>query len=124
MRILISGICGFAGSAIARAIAEAGGQVLVVNPTAKGQAALTSSHLPAGDYRCTRWQVVYVNYDAYTAYFKINAPQQLTRAQEEALRKAAAGEPEAQTDIRIDGTFTQTLPLRDNDVILLTLTRR
>jgi len=96
----------------------------VIEPKAKGQAALTISHMPAGDYRCTRWQVGYEKNDAYTAYLKMNAPQQLTRAQEEALRKAAAGEPEAQTDIRIDGTFTQTLSLRENDVILLTLTRR
>ena len=96
----------------------------VIEPKSKGQVAITISHVPAGDYRCTRWQVGYEKNDVYTAYMKMNSPQQLTRGQEQALRKAAAGEPEAQTDIRIDGTFTQTLPLRENDVILLTLTRR
>jgi len=93
-------------------------------PKSKGNVTITISHMPAGDYRCTRWQVGYEKNDAYSVYLKMGAPRQLTREQEGALQKAAAGEPEAQTEIRIDGTFTQTVALRENDVILLTLTRR
>jgi hypothetical protein len=54
------------------------------------------------------------------------APPQLSRAQEKILRAAATGQPEFERNIKIgpDGLFDETPPLRENDVLLLTLTRR
>ena len=64
--------------------------------------------------------------DAYSAYLEMNSPSQLTRAQEAKLRSVASGQPEFERDVKIgaDGKFSATLPLRQNDVLLLTLTRR
>jgi xylan 1,4-beta-xylosidase len=55
---------------------------------------------------------------------EMGAPAQLTRAQEKILREASNGRPEFERDIKIgaNGQFDETLPLRENDVLLLTLT--
>ena len=56
----------------------------------------------------------------------MHAPSQLTRAQEKTLRDAASDSPEFERVVTIgaDGKFSEALPLRENDVLLLTLTRQ
>jgi xylan 1,4-beta-xylosidase len=56
----------------------------------------------------------------------MNAPSQLSRAQEKALRDVAHGHAKFEREVKIgaDGKFSETLPLRENDVLLLTLTRQ
>jgi hypothetical protein len=56
----------------------------------------------------------------------MGAPTQLTRSQEAELRNAASGKPEFERDVTISagGRFDETLPLRENDVVLLTLAPR
>ena len=79
--------------------------------------------VPPGNYRLALWQVGFERNDAYSTYLRMGAPAQLTRAQEEILRSAATGNPDWTRDIKIDaeGRFEETLPLRENDVLLLTL---
>ena len=79
--------------------------------------------VPPGKYELqVRW-TGYRHNDAYTAYLEMGAPPQLTRAQEKILRAASRGGPESSRRIEINsaGEFSETLTLRENDVILLKL---
>jgi xylan 1,4-beta-xylosidase len=82
------------------------------------------THVPQGNYRLALRQTGFEKNDAYSAYLEMGAPTQLTRAQEKILREASAGRPEFERDIKVgsDGQLDETLPLRENDVLLLTLT--
>ena len=53
----------------------------------------------------------------------MNSPAQLTRAQEQSLRAASAGEPETVRTIEVaaNGQFAETVPLHENDTVLLEL---
>jgi xylan 1,4-beta-xylosidase len=52
----------------------------------------------------------------------MGAPDQLTRAQTEALRQGASGAPVQQVLVKHPGgLFTKDLPLRQNDVLLVEL---
>ena len=60
--------------------------------------------------------------DAYTMYLDMGAPDQVTRAQTEALGQAASGAPVQQLVLKHPGgLFTKDLPLRQNDVYLVEL---
>jgi xylan 1,4-beta-xylosidase len=87
----------------------------------KGAVEIKLAGVPRGKYERQVWRVGYQQNDAYTAYLEMGAPPQLTRAQEKILRDASRGEPESSGEIEINSTgeFTDTLPLRGNDVILL-----
>lgn len=89
----------------------------------KGDVRVSLTGVPPGNYRLALWQVGFERNDAYSTYLRMGAPAQLTRAQEEILRSAATGNPDWTRDIKIDaeGRFEETLPLRENDVLLLTL---
>jgi xylan 1,4-beta-xylosidase len=91
----------------------------------KGAVHVTLTHVPAGNYQLTLWQVGFGKNDSYSAYLKLGSPAQLTRAQEKELRDASSGLPEFERELAVgpDGRFEQTLPLRENDVLLLTLSR-
>jgi len=95
-----------------------------LNPAkSKGNVRVSLTHVPPGNYRLALWQVGFEKNDAYSAYLKMGAPAQLTRAQEQQLREAASGKPEFERDVTIgaDSSFDKTLSLRENDVLLLTL---
>jgi xylan 1,4-beta-xylosidase len=91
----------------------------------KGDVRLALTNVPPGTYRLTLWQAGFEKNDAYSAWLKMGAPPQLTRRQEQALREASSGKPEYEREVRIgaDGRFEQSLPLRENDVLLLVLER-
>jgi xylan 1,4-beta-xylosidase len=95
-------------------------------PQSKGKVRVTLANVPAGNYRLALRQIGFEKNDAYSAWLKLGAPAQLTRAQESVLRAAASGKPEFERDIAIatGGRFEETLPLRENDVLLLTLAPR
>ncbi len=90
----------------------------------KGSVNVKLSNVPPGNYRLALRQTGFEKNDAYSAYLEMGAPAQLTRAQEKILREAATGRPEFERDLKVgaDGQFDETLPLRENDVLLLTLT--
>jgi xylan 1,4-beta-xylosidase len=91
---------------------------------AKGSVRVSLTNVPPGNYRLALRQTGFDKNDAYSAYLEMGAPPQLTRAQEQKLREASTGKPEFERDVKIgaDGWFDETLPLRENDVLLLTLT--
>jgi xylan 1,4-beta-xylosidase len=91
----------------------------------KGSVRVNLTNVPEGNYRLALRQIGFEKNDAYSAYLKMNAPSQLTRAQEKTLRDATTGKPEFESEVKIgtDGKFSETLPLRENDVLLLTLER-
>ena len=92
----------------------------------KNEIAITVSNVPPGDYRLRLCTVGFEKNDAYSAYLKLGAPSQLTREQEKELRAAAAGQTALDIEVTIgsDGRFAKTLPLCENDVILLKLDHR
>ncbi len=57
---------------------------------------------------------------------EMGVPTQLTRAQEQFLRATASGQPEFEHQVKIGATgrFGETLPLRENDVRLITLVQQ
>ncbi len=87
----------------------------------KGAAKIKLTGVPLGNYELQLWRVGYHHNDAYTAYLEMGAPPQLTRAQEIVLRDASQGKPESSRQIKIKATgeFTDTLPLPENEVVLL-----
>lgn len=95
-------------------------------PVSKGRVEVSLANTPPGKYRLSLWQVGFEKNDAYTRWLQMGSPDQLTRAQEAALREASSGKPEFEREISVgpDGAFDETLPLREDDVLLLTLTRR
>ncbi len=81
--------------------------------------------LQPGKYELRAYKVGYRSNDAYTAYLDMGSPGQLSRDQVAKLRRAAGGEPFAEQTISVGtrGTFEREYPLRQNDVIQITLTR-
>ena len=92
---------------------------------AKGGIALRIAHLPAGRYtvRCTR--VGYRANDPYATYMDLGSPSQLTRPQVALIKQKNSGAPfETQTvAVAPNGLFKLRLPLRENDVYFVTLTK-
>src|ERR1017187_3748547 len=89
-----------------------------------GAASLRVANLPAGTYWLQVRQTGHRVNDAYTMYLDMGAPDQLTRAQAEALGQGASGAPVPQVLVKHPGgLFTKDLPLRQNDVVLVELRR-
>jgi xylan 1,4-beta-xylosidase len=89
-----------------------------------GAASLKVANLPAGTYSLAVYRTGYRANDAYTMYLDMGAPDQLTRAQVDALRLGASGAPVQQVVVKhAGGSFTNELPLRENDVVLVMLDR-
>ena len=89
----------------------------------KGKVAVNVGGLKPGAYTLTVSQVGYQRNDAYTGYIKMGSPKQLTRPQVTTLKAMATGKPSEQKTVRVgvDGRFSTSLPLRENDVYLLDL---
>jgi xylan 1,4-beta-xylosidase len=92
----------------------------------KGPAELRLAGLKPGPYRLLATKVGYRANDVQSAWRDQGSPAQLTRAQVEKLREAAAGTPEVSEDVSVgpDGRFTRSFPLRENDVWFVELRPR
>ena len=92
----------------------------------KGVVKIRLVHVPPGRYTQTLYQVGYRSNDAYAAYKDLGSPAQLTRAQVEQIHAASSGKPIEQSavTVRSNGAFERELPLRENDVFLLTLSKQ
>jgi xylan 1,4-beta-xylosidase len=95
-------------------------------PENKGPVKIRLTHVPAGRYTQTIYQVGYRKNDAFAVYKDLGSPSQLTRAQVEQIRAASDGKPVEQdvVTVRADGIFERQLALRENDVFLLLLRRQ
>ncbi len=94
-------------------------------PDPRETVALRIAHLPAGRYtvRCTR--VGYRANDPYATYMDLGSPGQLTRPQVALIKRKNSGAPfETRTVAVAPGRpFHLRLPLRENDVYFVTLTK-
>jgi xylan 1,4-beta-xylosidase len=84
------------------------------------------ANVPPGNYQLAVSKIGWQKNDAYSAYLEMGAPPQLTREQEQKLRDVSTGRPDSLREVKVgaDGRFEEILPLRENDVLLLALTRK
>lgn len=80
-------------------------------------------NLSEGTYKLEVYKVGYRSNDAYTAYYYMKSPSQLTRQQVAAIKQAANGEPVASSIIKItnNSELKRLLPMRENDVYFISL---
>jgi xylan 1,4-beta-xylosidase len=92
----------------------------------KGEVKLNISGLSKGNYKLEIYKVGYRANDAYATYLSMNKPNQLTKQQVEQIKKQNDGSPFATEVLKVSasGTFSKTLPLRENDVYFLKLIRQ
>ena len=88
-----------------------------------GDVRVSLEGVPPGSYMLSVYRVGYGVNDVYTDYFKMGSPPVLTREQVRALAERNDGRPvsTARVEVKASGAFTRDLPLRENDVYLLTL---
>ncbi|HYM85823.1 MAG TPA: beta-xylosidase [Pseudoxanthomonas sp.] len=80
-------------------------------------------HVPAGSYRLQVRKTGYRRNDPLSLYIDMGLPETLDPDQLTQLQQATADAPEQNKVIRVDasGTMSVTIPMRSNDVALLTL---
>lgn len=97
----------------------------VVPSSPSAPVAMRVSHVKPGKYRLQVRRSGFRANDAYSAYIEMGAPKTLTPAQVDQLHALTKDAPETDRVVRIgkDGAFTLTVPMRSNDIALVTLTR-
>jgi len=93
-------------------------------PSAEARAVqLDLRHLAPGRYRVQVRRTGYKANDAHTAYLEMGSPQALSAVQLNELQKITADRPEVDRTVRVgvDGRLQWKLPMRSNDVVLVTL---
>ena len=95
-------------------------------PKDKGTAQVNLKGLKQGNYTVTVSQVGYKQNDAFTAYINMGSPAQLTKDQVNQLKSLATGKPNQTKNVQInaDGKYNLTLPMRENDVYLVQVTKQ
>jgi xylan 1,4-beta-xylosidase len=90
---------------------------------AAGDTQLWFEGLPPGNYTLTTYHVGYDVNDVYTDYLKLGSPATLTREQVRVLAEQNNGKPDMTTTVEASaGRFAFEIPLRENDVYLVTMT--
>jgi len=90
-----------------------------------GQVRLSLTGLPAASYKVTLRAVGYQVNDVYAEYLKLGSPASLKQTETAALAKECDGHPirVSTTRIRAGEAFVRNVPMRENDVYLITLER-
>lgn len=90
----------------------------------KGVVKATFKNITPGRYRVDIYKTGYKANDAYNAYLDMGLPDQLSRQQVIQLKQASNDKP-VSSFITIGATrsYTQTIGLRENDVLLITLNK-
>ncbi len=91
----------------------------------KGKLKINMAGVPEGTYSLEVYKVGYRCNDAYTTYFDLGRPNQLTKQQVEQIKKLNNGTPISGEIVKIKaGTpFSKELNIRENDVYFLNLIR-
>jgi xylan 1,4-beta-xylosidase len=86
-------------------------------------AQINIKNLGAGTYKLEVYKVGYRSNDAYTVYYDMKSPSQLTKQQVSAIKQAADGKPIATSIIKITsrGELKRMFPMRENDVYFISL---
>jgi xylan 1,4-beta-xylosidase len=97
------------------------GRVLPATPSAPVD--VQFRHAQAGKYRLQVRRTGFKANDAYTAYLEMGAPDKLAPAQLEQLNALTKDAPETDRVVTVgkSGAFNFKLPMRSNDVVLVTL---
>jgi xylan 1,4-beta-xylosidase len=87
--------------------------------------ALTVSSLQPGPYRLTLHRTGFRTNDAYSQFIEWGLPKDLTPYQIATLRQLSNDTPDTETNVEVgaDGMFHREIPIRTNDVILVSLKR-
>jgi xylan 1,4-beta-xylosidase len=95
----------------------------IVPATAASSLDVTFSHLKSERYRLKICRTGYRANDAYSAYIDMGAPTELTLAELDKLRNLTRDVPEVDRVVEVgkSGSYTFSLPMRSNDVVLVTL---
>ena len=82
------------------------------------------SSVPTGNYHLAIYRIGLGENDAYSAYLKMGAPGQLTPAQVRQLKALSTGAPVEEQHTHVDDSnlWERSIPMRDNEVVLLTMT--
>jgi xylan 1,4-beta-xylosidase len=93
-------------------------------PKAKGRVRFEIAGVRDGTYLVELFRTGYHVNDAYGTYLALGSPSQLTPAQVNAIKQANDGSPSTKELVKIAaGRFEREFDLRENDVLLLTLTK-
>jgi xylan 1,4-beta-xylosidase len=94
-----------------------------IEPKQLPPATIHITSVPTGNYHLTIYRIGYQENDAYSEYLKMGSPRQLTPAQVKQLKALANGAPVEDRDTHIDESnlWERTIPMRDNEVVLVTL---
>jgi xylan 1,4-beta-xylosidase len=97
----------------------------VVPTSASKPAALRLRHLKPGRYYLRVYRTGYRANDAYSAYLDMGAPKTLTPDQVGRLQALTRDLPETERMVTVGrkGAFDFSVPMRANDVVLVTLAR-
>lgn len=88
-----------------------------------GQVRVSFAGLPRQSYTLKMYRVGYGVNDVYTDYLKLGSPRSLTREQVRALAERHDGRPVStmRVEVNSSGLFSHDVPMRENDVYLITL---
>ncbi|HLO60439.1 MAG TPA: hypothetical protein VK179_16930 [Bacteroidales bacterium] len=91
----------------------------------KGNVKVEIANVPAGSYMLELYQTGYKVNDAYTSYYLLDRPSQLSKVQVNYIKKQNDGGPVVTELITIgaDGKFSREIPVRENDVFLVNLVK-
>lgn len=91
----------------------------------KGKLKINISKVPEGSYSVEVYKVGYRCNDAYTSYYDLGRPSQLTKVQVEQIKKQNDGSPVSKEVIKIKAgtSFAKELDLRENDVYFVNLVK-
>ena len=92
----------------------------------KGKVKINISGIPAGMYNLEVYQVGYRVNDAYTTYYDMGRPNQLTKEQVNTIKKLNDGSPIycKKIELKTGEPFVKELDIRENDVFLITMTKQ
>jgi xylan 1,4-beta-xylosidase len=89
----------------------------------KGKLKVNISNVPYGKYSLEIYKVGYRCNDAYTSYYDLGRPAQLTKIQVEQIKKQNDGSPISKEIITVKTgiSFSKEMDIRENDVYFLNL---
>jgi xylan 1,4-beta-xylosidase len=92
----------------------------------KGNVSLEINNVPKGNYKLNIYKIGYKSNDAYTNYFLMGKPKQLTKQQVETLKQQSNGLPVSSENIIINKSqsFKKEIAINENDVFLLDFKRQ
>lgn len=92
----------------------------------KGKVKVEISGVPKGKYKLEVYKVGYKANDAYSTYYSMNRPNQLSKQQVETIKSQNDGKPLSQETVAISssGIFSREFEIRENDVFLLNLIKQ